>query len=166
MDRLRQRMIAGDLRAIGVDQPLDPRRVLAQPFVLCRDFREEALQFRLHVPAQSPLITFSREILGIEGNAHPAGVGGGIFTGVQHRSFHLTRERQQWMALGRVGGPARIELVDGVEDHAAEGNGVDSATLSPVRLGHLDVPGAAGDGQPAPRCRDRGGRRADRSAPG
>ena len=48
------------------------------------------------------------------------------------------------------GGPARVEVVDGVEERPAEGDGVDGAAVAPVRLRHLDVAGAAGDGQPAP----------------
>ena len=150
VDHLRQRMVAGGFRAIGVDQPLDLRRVLAQPFVLCCELREEPLQLRLHVPAEPPLVAFSGEVLGIERNAHPAGVGGGILPGIQHRDLHLTRERQQRVPLGRAGGPGSVEPIDGVKESAAERDGVDGATISPVRLGHFDVPGAAGDRQSAP----------------
>ena len=144
------RPAAEGFRAIGVDQPLDLRRVLAQPLVLCREFREELLQLSLHLTAQPPLVAFSGEVLGIERNAHSASVGGGIFPGVQHRDLHLTWERQQRVPFGRAGSPGDIEPIDGVEESAAERDGVNGATVSPVRLGHLDVPGTAGDRQSAP----------------
>src|SRR3954470_13119214 len=65
VDNLGQWMVAGCLRAVGIDEPLDPRRVLLQPFIMCREIREEALQLRFHVAAESPFVTFCREVLGI-----------------------------------------------------------------------------------------------------
>src|SRR3954452_13873034 len=69
---LGQWMVDGCLRAVGIDESLDPRRELMSPLIMCREIRDEAPQLRFQVAAESPFFSFCLDVLGIERDAHPA----------------------------------------------------------------------------------------------
>ena len=62
---------------------------------------DEVLDLGLHTAAETVAVSFGREVLGIEGDAHLTGEGGRKLTGVEHRDQDLAGEREQWVTLAR-----------------------------------------------------------------
>ena len=53
-----ERVIARCFRAIGIDEPIDLRGVLLEPFVLRCELHEIAFQLSLHVSAEASFVAF------------------------------------------------------------------------------------------------------------